>query len=168
MGTFTIVKKFAFVFAILGCVVAMPAFATTMCVKDDNVAVILDPSIPGTTYSYDNALGRWDTTMPYGHIIGISACVNTSGSYGVAKSDLHDKIVTTNGVTTGTTNSVIGGETTGKYCWCRMTHPAVSLWVFAYTVSSASECASNCTPYCGYYVRNYSDFRAGLFGSVAN
>ena len=129
----------------------------TMCVQNDNVAVVLDPSVAGTTYTYDNALGRWDTTFPYGHVIGISACINTSGSYGVAKSQLKDG-----------ENDVVGGEVTGPRCWCKMTHPAVSLWVFNYSASSASGCASNCTSYCGFSVQYSSDFRAGLFGSVAN
>ena len=137
-------------------VIAAPAFGTTMCVQNDNVAEVLDPSVAGTAYTYDNALGRWDTTFPYGHVIGISACITTSGSYGKAVSQLKDD-----------GNDVVGGEVTGAMCWCKMTHPAVSLWVFSRSFSSASGCASLCAYYCGYYVRNYSDFRAGLFGSVA-
>ena len=150
-------KMFSIFAGILGCIIAMPAFATTMCVQNDNVAVVLDPTVAGTTYTYDNSLGRWDTTFPYGHVIGISACIRTSGSYGVAKSQLKDD-----------GNDVVGGEVTGARCWCRMTHPAVSLWVFSYSYSSASECASICTGRCGAYVQARSDFRAGLFGSVAN
>ena len=149
--------KIASFLGIIGCVIAIPAFGTTMCVQNDNVAVVLDPSVAGTTYTYDNSLGRWDTTFPYGHVIGISACINTSGSYGVAKSQLKDG-----------GNDVVGGEVTGPRCWCKMTHPAVSLWVFDGSSSSAAGCASNCTIVCGVNVRDNSGFRAGLFGSVAN
>ena len=151
-------KKFTLLFGAL--LAVSPAFSTTMCVQNDNMAVILDPSVPGTTNTYDNALGRWDTTMPYGHIIGISACIGTSGSYGVAKSQLKDSA--NNNV------PVVGGEVTGARCWCKMTHPAVSLWVFYDSFSSPSGCASYCTNSCGYYVQRNSVFRAGLFGSVAN
>ena len=150
-------RKITLLLGMLGItVIAAPAFGTTMCVQNDNVAVVLDPSVAGTTYTYDNALGRWDTTFPYGHVIGISACITTSGSYGKAVSQLKDD-----------GNDVVGGEVTGAKCWCKMTHPAVSLWVFARSYGSTSACASDCAYDCGYYVRRNSDFRAGLFGSVA-
>lgn len=151
-------KKFTLLFGAL--LAVSPAFSTTMCVQNDNMAVILDPSVPGSSYTYDNALGRWDTTMPYGHIIGISACIGTSGSYGVAKSQLKDSA--NNNV------PVVGGEVTGARCWCKMTHPAVSLWGFYYTYGSTSACASRCTDDCGNAVQRSSAFRAGLFGSVAS
>ena len=41
-------------------------------------------------------------------------------------------------------------------------------WVFFYSYSSASFCADDCADACGYYVRAYSDFRSGVFGSVAD
>ena len=41
-------------------------------------------------------------------------------------------------------------------------------WVFPHSYSSASDCAGNCARYCGYYVRDYSAFRSGVFGSVAD
>lgn len=62
----------------------------------------------------------------------------------------------------------------GTNCWCRVVYldknkqKAVSLWVFIYSYGSASGCASYCTYNCGNRVRDYSDFRAGLFGSVAS
>ena len=43
---------------------------------------------------------------------------------------------------------------------------AASLWVFAYTSSSASDCAPARAHSCGYGVRSNSDMRSGLFGSV--
>jgi len=61
-----------------------------------------------------------------------------------------------------------------KYCWCQATgykasnqstiqRPLSSLaWVFR-NDGSASSCADNCAPYCAYYVRGNSAFRAALF-----
>ena len=139
---------------------AVPSFATTMCVQDDNVAVILDPSNNGNNNSYDNNVGTWSTTFSWGTVSGISACLTSSQgkSMGGTVSQLTDEGV-----------RVIGGErndTTRKYCWCKMTHPAVSLWAFHITNSSASECASTCAGRCGNYVLDSSSLRAGLFGSV--
>jgi len=41
-------------------------------------------------------------------------------------------------------------------------------WVFTHSHSSASACAAHCASNCGYRVRDYSDFRSGVFGSVAD
>ena len=51
------------------------------------------------------------------------------------------------------------------YCWCRMTHPASSRWVFNNS-NSASNCASNCANNCGNNAQNNAALRSGLFGSV--
>ena len=124
------------------------ANSTQMCVSDDVTAIVLDPAIEGTGRNYSAAYNTWETYFPYGTVHGISACTNTSGSYAVA-------------------NENLDVSTSGLYCWCKMTHPAVSLWVFSLSSSSASDCASYCAHYCGYDVRRNSGFRAGLFGSVA-
>jgi len=132
--------------------------AAQMCAENTTTTIVLDPSIGGIGYTYDLPTWTWETRFPYGSINGIAACVNTGE--GKTRGD------TVAGLTEGG-NPVVGGEGVGKYCWCKMTHPAVSLWAFDYTSGSASECASNCTYYCGYYVRYDSSLRAGLFGSVA-
>ena len=131
--------------------------AATMCSKDDTITIMLDPSINGTNYSYNTAQSTWWTWFPYGTIRGISACLssNYGKSLGGYVADLHDN-----------NELVVGGETNGAHCWCKMTHPAASLWVFDYTFSSASACAYYCANYCGDSVRSNSVMRSGLFGSV--
>ena len=124
------------------------ANSTQMCVSDDVIAVVLDKDVAGTDYTYNATYNTWQTYFPYGTVRGISACTNTSGSYGVA-------------------NANLDVSESGLNCWCKMTSPAVSLWVFHYSYGSTSACASNCTSICGRYVQSDSAFRAGLFGSVA-
>ena len=138
-----------------------PAWATTMCAANDTVAVVLDPSVGMTNYNKDVGLGTWWVWGPYGTVHGISACLNVGESMGNTVARLTD-------TNNGETNLVVGSEKYGRYCWCRMTHPAVSLWTFNYMFSSASVCASRCMDYCGDNVRSNSSLRAGLFGSVAN
>ncbi len=151
--------KKIFLFVFIGIMSAFSSHATTMCVNNDVVSVVLDPSIAGTNYSYNTAQSAWWTWFPYGTIRGISACLssNYDQSRGGAVAQLTD-----NGA------RVVGGETNGLYCWCKMTHPAASLWVFAYTISSDSGCANYCAYFCGSGVRNDSGMRGGLFGSVRN
>ena len=132
--------------------------AATMCSKNDTTTIVLDPSIGGTGYSYSQAQSTWWTWFSYGTVRGISACLssNNGKSMGGTVADLHDNNAL-----------VVGGETNGQYCWCRMTHPALSLWAFYNDSGSAGLCAGICAYYCGNYVRIASALRAGLFGSVA-
>ena len=55
-----------------------------------------------------------------------------------------------------------------KYCWCKMTSPAVSRWVFSDSYGSLASCAVNCASVCAYRVRVYAGFRSALFGSLSD
>ncbi len=134
------------------------AGATTMCATDDTLAIVLDPVINGTAYSYNADLFEWSATFSYGTVWGIATCVDTSGTSNTAVEELRDS----NG------EIATGGERTGRYCWCQLSHPAKSRWVFLYALSSVADCRSNCANYCGGHVRSLSAFRAGLFGSLGN
>ena len=107
---------------------AMPSYASTMCVANDMVAVVLDPSIDGTNYTYDAANMLWTTNFDYGNVSGDALCSTTSGSY----------------ATVGTPNESGGGQ----YCWCRTQHPVASLWVFFYGNGSSDNCANYCAYNC--------------------
>ena len=138
---------------------------STMCVNNDAVSILLDPSIAGTDSSYNTAQSTWWAWFPYGTVRGISACL--SSNYSKSMGGYVSKLEDTNPAT-GVTSRVVGGETNGMHCWCKMTHPAASLWVFRNTYSSDSVCALDCAHYCGGRVRDNSVMRGGLFGSVRN
>ncbi len=135
------------ILTIVGAVMTTATYAGTMCSNNDYLTVVLDPTIAGTTYTYDAGAMTWKTVFPYGNVSGVAVCNDTSGSYGVSS----------------TTEQV---ETGGVMCWCKMTHPAVSLWVFVTATSSSSGCADYCAYLCGYDVQYASDFRSGVFSSV--
>jgi len=135
----------------------IPALAVSVCAKDSIVSVVLDPSIGGNSYTYNNSTGVWKTVFSYGNVSGVSTCVSTAPTGGRGSTT----------TSAGTPLESPGGETSGGYCWCRMTHPMSSLWAFFNDRGNASRCASLCTDYCGDYVRSDADLRGGLFGSVA-
>lgn len=59
----------------------------------------------------------------------------------------------------------------GKYAWLRCVFNVngerkFSRWVFQSANGSVADCGSYCAYNCGYPVRRYSSFRAGVFGSV--
>ena len=137
----------------------IPIFATTMCTINDSVAVILDPSIAGTAGGvFDRTLGTWSVTFPYGTIYGISACVDTD--WGKSRGNYIKTLTDTNGT------RVYGNEALGQYCWCKMTHPVASRWVFDLNRSSTGCNGGNCANFCGIDTRNMEVLRVGLFGSV--
>lgn len=125
------------------------ASASVMCSASDYVTVVLDPYIEGTSYTYNAANMTWTTVFPYGNVSGVAVCNDTGGSYAVA-------------------SNAEQYETGGVKCWCKMTHPAVSRWVFYGSGSSSSDCAVRCAYFCGTRVRADSGFRSGVFGAVAN
>ena len=126
--------------------------ATTMCVTSDNNSIILDPSIEGTNSTGISENMTWTATFSYGTVSGIAACNSTNGSYARAYPEYNFD------------NNHTSSE--GVHCWCRMTSPVRSAWVYDGDVSSASFCASGCANRCGRYVQGYSDFRGGVFTSA--
>ena len=91
--------------------------------------------------------GDWGAVFPGYEVYGVAVCNDTRGSYDVA-------------------SPVEQTNTGGVNCWCKMTEPAVSRWVFRTSYSSASGCVDGCAAYCGLDVQLDSDFRSGVFGSV--
>ena len=107
-----------------------------------------DPDVEPTNYTYSAANMTWEVTAPYGTLSGIAVCNSTSGSWASA------------------TSTDFPTGTSGVYCWCKMTSPATSAWVYLSGYSSASVCDSDCAHACGGYVRSSSGFRGGVFGSA--
>ena len=125
--------------------------ATTMCVTNDNNSIILDPSVEGTSYTSQASSKTWITTFPNYTVNGIATCNSTTASYEAHPEYNFD-------------NNYVSSE--GTECWCKMTSPVRSAWVFDYGFSSASDCVSQCANYCGSGVRYYSDVRERFFGSA--
>ena len=126
--------------------------ATTMCVTDDNNFIILDPNIEGTNNSRNEVMKTWTTTFSYGTVSGIATCNNTMGTTNTAYpqynfDDNHASI-------------------TGRYCWCKMTSPVRSAWVYISEDSLESECTSNCANRCGYRLNHQTNIRTSMFNSA--
>ena len=86
-------------------------------------------------------------------ISGIGVCSSTSGS------------------STGQTATELDTSSTianNKYCWCKMTSPAVSRWVFPNVQAEADYCAQNCAFHCAHNVWASASVRSALFGSLSD
>ena len=86
-------------------------------------------------------------------ISGIGICCSTEGASQYATATELDRSSTVND---------------NKYCWCKMTSPAVSRWVFSDSYGSLASCAVNCASVCAYRVRVYAAFLSVLFGSLSD
>ena len=85
-------------------------------------------------------------------ISGIGICSSTKGTSQYA---------------TATELDISSTSGDNKYCWCKMTSPAVSRWVF-YSIPSDLSCAQYCAGSCANGVRNFTAFRSALFGSLSD
>ena len=142
-------KKHLLIAGLICMVTIPPASAVTKCVKLTSA----------TTCSY---VSPWNYVVDWASncttsgtsvaIRGISQCASTSGSSA--------------GQTA--TSLEISGGTDDKYCWCKMTSPAVSSWVFSDDNGSASYCANDCAADCARDAGGSASFRSGLFGSLSD
>ena len=121
-----------------------------------HTAIILDPSVDGTNSTYNQTEATWETTFPYGIVSGIASCNDISGSgYGKTYS--------------GNQNNITQGYQEDQMnCWCRMTTPVRSAWVFLNTRTSTSECVSACARFCGIGFRDSAYFRQPFFTTAGN
>ena len=121
-------------------------------------AIILDPSVAGNengmTYNAENK--TWSVVFSYGTVSGIATCNSTSGTYATAYPEYNFD------------NDHASSE--GVFCWCRMTSPVRSAWVFTIPdhFGTSGECKLGCAGYCGYYFDGAPTFRGGVFGSAGN
>jgi len=110
--------------------------------------------------------------MPYGTLYGIAACL--SSNFGVPDGgNISQSIYTDNGgVLIDNGNIVVGGEQNGSYCWCRITYPVVSNWMWIAAPSwyqkTNSPCAWRCQADCGWHISNYSVKRGAAFNLLQN
>ncbi len=162
-------KKTGRIILILCSLITLPVMATEMCARNDTVVIPLDSNVNGTSNGYNAAEATWWAIFNYGRIYGLATCLSAaeggkpSGSMGVY-TNADGKMLPQDEALAGRTGKDADGNDRG-YCWCKMTHPAYSRWVFNGS-NSASVCASNCAYNCAYNAHSHAALRSGLFGSV--
>ncbi len=109
----------------------------------------------------------WGVVFPYGEISGVGVCSNAtipSGGLGtvateaqaIALDDKYDYYISHH----------INTSESKSRCWCKMTSPAVSNWVFAYYFDKVSCDNSSCGIYCARYLQNMEAMRTAVYGSI--
>jgi len=146
-----------------------------------------DPSIPGSSYctrdlsgtndrnsscsantlnyigEKGNKSGKWGTIFPYGDVMGISVCGSIYGNslFVVASDEQASTLDSEYATYAGTDTS--GGDN----CWCKMTVPMASKWVYrGNLVNARGGCTPHCTYNCANYLMGSSALHSNMFGSV--
>ena len=139
--------------AMLCAITTTGAHAVTKCVALKSSGT----TCTSNYYSYQNKTDWAATCTTNGvstSISGIGICSSTDG-----------------GPMGATATELDRSSTADKnmHCWCKMTSPAVSRWVFYYSSgASASYCGRYCAYYCAAGVQTNADFRSALFGSLSD
>ena len=139
-------KKHLIIAGIICAASIPPAADVTKCVA-------LNSSTTCTSYSGAVGQSNWSMTCGGIEIQGVAFCGSQNGGSIGTKSET---------VTTSSTSD------NNKYCWCKMVSPAVSSWVFGYSVAAAGFCVYNCASVCAARARNDFDFRSGLFSGLSD
>ncbi len=149
-------------FVILCCLAGISAHATEMCARNDTIVVPLDATVAGNGNGYNTVEWMWWATFEYGKIYGTATCLSTAEVAELLPSD-DDELLGRSGKDAAAQES--GGADNRTQCYCKLTHPMSSRWVFSIS-NSASNCASLCARNCAYYALSDVGLRSGLFGSV--
>ena len=155
---------------VLICMASVVANATDMCARNDTMVFVFDKDIKGTSNGNNATEWTWWTGFAYGRVSGDATCLSAAEGLGrttgrgayYGTGDYANMFIDVEPGLHGTDSD--GNER--KYCWCKMTHPFSSRWVFNDANASASSCVSSCAAYCGRYVQANAAMRGGVFGSV--
>lgn len=125
--------------------------AITMCARNNSLVGSL---IPGTKnnpiYAYSPTEPLWRATYPWGTVFGESTYL--SAAEGGEPSGTSFSLTNTDGkmIPMDTLAGLVGDDANGnprEYCWCRMTHPVRSRWVFVLkgTFGAIETCQGICS-----------------------
>lgn len=149
------------------------AGATTMCAQDDKVVIGLGYATTPTSYEADNENSEWRVHYDgIGTISGISSCV----PFGKDCEGKSGWIAELGGLFWAGCPYAAGGNDAksnyqgrrdGNYCWCKITRPFESEWVYLYIYNA--DCATNCASECAVrgITDNFYSFRPAIIATTA-
>lgn len=125
---------------------------TTYHVTDLKVCSNLSPDTTPQLISPNTNTSNWSSTSDNITISGISHCASQTATIGTTATSL---------TTSSTASSNIN-------CWCRLTTPNSSKWVFSYKYSSSSNCNTYCVASCAENFVNSTTFRTNIITQISD
>ena len=157
------------IFTAFICMAPIFANATDMCARDNVMVLAFDPQIAPTGVGLNAPEWSWWARFSYGRIAGEATCLSAAEGLGqtsvvgayYGKGEYSSTFITADSGLSGVDAN--GAKRT--YCWCKMTHPAVSRWIFAQSYNN-DDCPISCVGSCTNRLLYYPSARTGLFESI--
>ena len=140
-----------------------------ICMRNTLTMLTIDTTKDGVVTENDAISRSWAVDFDYNlfsdnssrsasEIVGNTACVEIS-----VKSALAGNNSNAGTASPGDANTYLRVEDydTGTNCWCKMSGPVTSYWVYLKTYDDADACASECTSYCANGFANNTDMSNG-------
>ena len=145
------------------------AGAMTMCVRNDKVVFGVSSQQAPTAVAYDNDTAEWSVYFDgVGVVSGVSSCAPWSfdGTKCVEGARIFSSYSGCPYAKGADVNKNYQGRKDGSYCWCKITHPFESWWVYVHLYTG--DCASNCPTACASQgmVGNHTSFRPSIMATV--
>ena len=147
---------------VLCCFITFGVGATEMCARNDTIVVPLDATVAGNGNGYNTVEWMWWATFEYGKIYGTATCLSPAEVAELLPSD-DDELLGRSGKDATAQES--GGADNRTECYCKLTHPMSSRWVFNNS-NPAYYCVSYCANRCASYAHSNVGMRSGLFGAI--
>ena len=151
-----------YLIAVLLLFIPCVTYALTMCARDNSLVISLYPGSTLKDISYNLAEYTWSGTFDSGTILGEATCLGQAEG-GWPSPVNPGCVVNSNG--NRVDSSIPKGFGKGQFCWCRMTHPGFSSWVFAANHNSAGTCVTSCAKSCTSILTN-GNFIKALFYNI--
>ena len=149
------------------------ANATQMCARRDTTVIPLDASVGGAKIWNDQWEWVWYVQFGYGRIYGVSTCLSVQDIRDIqgdqSLTNYVNSLVTDEDTVQGRSD-YYNGDTTNpeyerKFCYCKLTHPMSSRWVFLLSISAAY-CSDNCAYRCAVGAFDDVKWRPKLFNAI--
>lgn len=145
-----------YLIAVLLLFIPCVTYALTMCARDNSLVISLASGVVGANKTgVNNPEYLWSVGFSYGTLVGEATCLSANE----VERDLKDIPKGLHGKDNTSTDRL--------YCYCRMTHPALSGWGGSNKFVSAYDCINTCASYCARNVNAGDTYlRKALFNSI--
>ena len=171
-------KKLSLILALI--MVASNANATQMCARRDTTVIPLDgipggKNVNGKTYWNDRWEWVWYAQFEYGRVYGAATCLSVQDVRDIqgdqSLTNYVSTLVTDEDEIQGRDEYYNGDDTNTEYerkfCYCKLTHPMSSRWVFRYSYN-ATNCSLDCANSCASNAFGNVGWRSALFRAVGD
>ena len=155
-----------YIVAIMIVFIPCVTYALTMCARDNSLVITLQAAIPGSSPASKAEDWAWRVNFNYGTLLGEATCLNPSNGH--PNNDTITGVIVRNDGTNVPNDFPKGMQGSNNFfCWCRISHPINTIWVFSTRFDNGGLCKNNCAYYCATNVAAQSTaMRSSMFKNI--